>query len=87
MGRLRPYKANDQASCLDLELVKPARSEAGRQEINRGQHLLRPGVIGWGVIGAHATYRLKMRVALCPPKPNELLMAVSMATSRATFGT
>ena len=74
--------ADHQVASLDLELVEAARLEAWRQKIDGCQHLLL-----LGVIGTHARYRLKMSVALCPPKPNELLMAVSTLALRATFGT
>src|SRR5207302_642166 len=48
-----------------------------------------PGPDIWLLLLAHASasQRGRMIVALCPPNPNALLIAVRMGTSRAMFGT
>ena len=62
-----------------LQLVETARFECRRQQVHGPQD--RVGT------GHEASYRLKMSVALWPPKPNELLIAVRTLAGRAVFGT
>ena len=63
----------------------PLASKAGVEQVDGGQDRVAGAALRHA--DASGSYRRKMSVALCPPKPKELLIATFTSARRAWFGT